>query len=1380
MRKLNVRLLVVLIGFNLVLGVSLFALHYFQSGRIAKALLWQARHAEEENNLPRTVEYLKRYLDFAPEDTEERSHFCTLLAGEKFATLERREQALFNMERVLREQPERDDIRRLLVRVAMELRRFDIAREQLDRLVQKYPKDGEVARLFGQWHDSQGHEREAAEWYEKSIQFAPQQIDCYVRLAEILRHPSDPSQQEQAQGAGERVLDRLVANNPESYRAYLARARYRLATVAPAEARERNAADIARALELAPDEPDVLLMAIAQAQQDKAKARQYLARGLKAHPDSARMYQAESRLELQANRPDLAIAALERGISASKGEDRLALQFDLTGLLIDHNQMAKTTAVLADLRRANLDRGRLDLLTGRIAVAKGHWPEAVRSLERALPFLAGFPALLDQADQYLAGSYEQLDEPDKVINAYARIVLRNPASIAARLRLANAQAAAGRYEDALTEYRQIVLLPGAPASVWTEIARLSILRAQRTDVRRWDQVTEAIRKAEAADPNSVEIPLLLTEAYLAQERAQAARAVLEKAIDRFPKSVRIWAALINVLDHDGQDQAARQSIEKANTLLDDLPEWRLVQIRYWGGHPGPEAEKALTRLESQIDHFSDPGRGSIEQALATAYFRLGRRQETSRLFNRLLARPAYRSDLRLRRQAFELMLQAGDEPGMEKMLAEIRDIEGGEGPFWLYGEATRLIWLGRSKRDPAKLEQAHTLLDRLSAQRPRWSAVLVAKGEIEDVSDHPDQAIANYQAALALGDRNPRLIHRLVQLLYEHKRYDELDSEMRRLQQQGLLPADLQRVAADIALGRQDFSRAVELARQSVAMDSKNYRDLIWLGQILAAGGRNDEAEECFRRALKLAGNVPDPWLALARQLSRTNRSDEAASLLKQMADNVPADQRALALAQGYEILGRVKDAEAEYARLLKARPQDMTVQKSAALFYLRRNNPGSAEPLLRRLRDNRSDKEEAGWASRNLALVLAGRPGYANFLEALALCGLKLSDDGTAAPLESKAAATPEELRVRARVLATAPRRVTRAEAIKLLEKLQQTAGLDDENRLLLAQLEDADGSWAKARDILRHFIATPGGSPAALVASIRSYLRHNELEPAQELIDRLERREKEQKTGVGALGSVELRALLLEARGELSQAIDLLRTRAEDKQARPSEILSYAELLSRHGRLAQALSVVETAWRTCPAQLVSGACLAVILAGQPQPADLAKVEQWLRAAFEKEPRSLVFGVHLANILELAGKYAEAETMYRRILGQDGTNLLALNNLAWLMAQRGENLAEALALINRAIDHHGARADLLDTRAMVYLMAKQPAAAISDLNQVIQDSPSASRYIHLARAYDAAGNRSAAREAIAQAKAAGLDLTRLHPLEREACRGLLAELAKG
>ena len=110
----------------------------------------------------------------------------------------------------------------------------------------------------------------------------------------------------------------MVANNPESGPAHLYRFRYLSEFRPPAPD-----SDLKKALELSPENPEVLLTAalVAENKKDPAAARAYLEKGLKLHPQNADFPRALARLELEEKHPDRAEGVLRQAYQAKPSVD---------------------------------------------------------------------------------------------------------------------------------------------------------------------------------------------------------------------------------------------------------------------------------------------------------------------------------------------------------------------------------------------------------------------------------------------------------------------------------------------------------------------------------------------------------------------------------------------------------------------------------------------------------------------------------------------------------------------------------------------------------------------------------------------------------------------------------------------------------------------------------------------------------------------------------------------------------------------------------------------------------------------------------------------------------------------------------------------------
>ena len=1409
MRRFNTRLFLWLLGTTAGLTGLVFLVHYLQTGRIGRALLWQAHRAEEQGHPEQTARYLSRYLDFVPEDHEERANLGRVLgnlvvAADKKVSYHTRQQALFVLEQVVARDPQRQDMRRLLVRVAMDLDRPEVALEHLNQLHAALPEDGGVDALLGQCHEAQEHYADAAVCYWQAIEHDPKERDSYVRLAALLRRP-DRAQWAPAAGDPDQVLKKdpdtvlgmLVSRNGGDWQALLARWHERSPLdLKDPQKRAEAGRDVEEALRLAPEEADVLLAAaeLARANGKPDEARAHLRKGCGLHPDEQRLYLALADLEFADGKPDRAIASINEGLKALP--DQPNLLWMLSNLLIDTGDREKAEHAIARLAKTDTAASGLAYLRARVLLLQGRWSEAAGLLENTRPTMEhdrAAPGLLNQVDLYLAECYERLDEPEQRLAVYNRLIARetkrdetSPALVTALQGRAATLWATGHLDEAVEQQQEFMKRPDAPPAGWAEVARLLLARNLLKGGQDWKEVEEALDRAEKAQPRAVEVPLLRARVLVVHQDFERARAVLEEARKKFPDKVEPWTALVALAEVQKQPEQAAQLLKDAEAKTGDSIALRLARASLWAAQPGrkesdpfpAELAEGLEKLQPAPTAEEQTGllRGLVESAYGA-----GKVADALALWGRLAEMPSHQHDVRIKLVLFDLALEANDRAALDRAQEGIRHAEGGQGPLSSYAEAMRL--LRAEKPEPAALDRAGTLVDAVAVQRESWPAVWLAQAELARLKNNPDQAIGHYQKAVELGERSPEVIRQLARLLDQRGHRAEADTLLQKLPPEAMAGSDLPWLAADIALRQQDPARALTLARAAVRKDSRDYRDYLRRGAVLAANGKLEEAGVDLRRAVELAPEQPDAWLALVQFLVRTGHADDArATLLKEAGTKVPKDQASLTLAEGYELLGEPDRAREQYGQAVKEKPEDFAARKRAAGFAMRAGPLADAEALLRPVVAGqvKAPPADAAWARRGLALVLSADPDEKHFTEALALVGLRL-EDGKVVPDARAPAFAGEELvceqRARAEVLAARPQRACRTEAIARLEDLAQHGATTPDDQFLLAKLYDQDGAATRAGDLLLRLTADNPNNPSYLGYYGQMLFREHKVPQAEAVADQLAELEKKRQLEPGTLGSVELRAQVLEAQGEGPRAVDLLRGYAQRKGARPENVILVIASLARQQRFDDALAACEEAWKTCPADDIGTASLAVLRAMKPSPEQCRPIERHLLEAQKKDPRSTAFLMLLADLYDLQGNYPEAQKTYRKVLEQEKDNVVAMNNLAWLLAQTSGDADEALRLIQQAIKLQGERAELLDTRAAVELAKSQVDAAIKDLDRATADSPSPSRYFRLALAYHRAKDREAARTALERAKSSGLKPEQLHPIEQTALRKVTSEL---
>jgi tetratricopeptide (TPR) repeat protein len=1416
MKKLNVKLLIWVAALSVLLAIGTVALHSFQTSRIARALLWQAQHAEAEEQLDVAAKFLARYLELEPGDTEERARLGRILADPKMATTARGYQrALFVLEQVVTREPEREDSRRLLARMAMNLGRHSSAQEHLLILHKSHPNGGEVLDMLGRNCQAQKKPEEAKEWYQKALEAAPDEIGPYERLARLLRRFPDTGKEKPRDP--EEVMNRAVTNNERSVAArlarwndiaetgFLTRVGTLLSSNPASESKELSQLDAAtrakltiaekdlgRALKLAPDDIEVLLAA---AELDRIcgradSARAHLRDGKRSHSGDPRLYRHQAAVELSKGLPNDAVACLREGIKAVTPRQQGELRWTLSNLLLDQDKADEAREELARLEKGGYSRAALDYLSARLLVGEGKWAPAAHRFEQVRAALEAILLLdrdgemfLSQTNLYLGRCYEQLNDPGRQQAAYDRLAARNPSSSAAHLNLASAHVAAGRIDEALEQYRQALALPDVPPRVHVDFARLLILRNIQRGQQDWTAVNEALERAAKAQPEAPEVVLLRVQVQLAQDKQEEARRLVEEARARKPKQIEYHTVLAGLALRRNDAKAAAEILKQAEQQAGDSVELRQAWAWYLSNTRAADGTKeqlqSLVALVDDLDKFPAEGRARLLEDVSAACNRIGDGKEALTLWDQLAKQPLCRNDLRVQFGLAELALQIGDDALVRRGLDEVQRIEGGLGTLSRLGEALRLV---RRVGDPAALQQAREYLDAAAAARPGWIAVHVARAELEERGGRPEQAMNEYGEAINLGDRSPRVVRRMLDLLNKRLRFREAAQVIRQLKKQAPLSEELKRLEVDIALRNHEGNNAIQRALELVNPDSNDYRDVLWLGQVLKESGqRPEQAERHLRRAVELGPNVPETWVALIEFLASQQQLEQAQAEIAKAQTKLPKEQADLALAQCYEAIGKPEAARKHYSAAITARPQDAAVLRALAGFCISNGQLAEAEGHLRQIGDKQAaaTTDDAAWARRNLAWVRAATGGREGLKEALALVGLRQDDAGKIFPAEGKLPADQyrQEQQARARVLAVHNRRSFRRQAITILEELNKIETLSADDLYLLAQLHEADGDWTRARQDFGELLTTQSEMPTFLAHYVQSLIRHSDLEEARSCLERLEKLEQKRRVAPGTFGSARLRAGYLQAHGDKDKALELLRANVARKDAKPEELLLLIGYLAGSKQTEEALTSCEQAWKTCTPDAAARASMATLHSGQPTDAQIAKVEGWLRAYQEKSPNSASPLLFLAELRDFQKKYGEAEALYRQVLKLERGNVTALNNLAWLLAQESGSATEALEMINKAIEVNGPAPGLLDTRATVNLARDQTVAAIRDLEEANQESPGAPRMYQLARAHLKAKNRTAAAKAFAEAKRLGFDPKQLHPLQQETARLVAREL---
>lgn len=1083
-RRVNLYWLGGALGGALVLGLGIVLLHEWQMVRHAGEMVRYADRASAAGQFYPALLYYQNYLIYQPRDTAALIRYGLTL-DKMSSSSAGRYRAYLVLEQALRRDADNTALRQELLRIALQLDRYEDAISQLRSLLQDQPRDDQLWRQLGQCQTVLEEYEAAAASYRQAIVLAPTVLTHYIDLSNLLENRLErPAEVLQ-------VLDDMVKANPKDYRAYLARANY-LHAHGPSTAGWQS---LCQARELAPDNLEVLL-AVAAAQQQKdelTQAAATLEHGLQKHPRAAILYEKLAALARQRRQPQEALRWLRQGLEQIPAD--AALQLTLADVLIQQNDTEQAPAALQQLRQHADLAPVADLLQARLLAQQDDWPQALKLLERlrARPEALSLPGRAQLFQLLGNGCAHQGDYP-QAWRFHQKAAQTEPDWVLPRFALGEDFLALGRPAEAVEQFRPLLETAAAPPTTPILYVQAVLLaqRSQPSSAPDWNRLTELLDKAQKKNPDAVQIPLLRAEILTENGQAASARKLLEQLHQQQPREVAFVVALADLARREQQLDQARQYLDEAEQKWPGSLAVQRGWLRYWSGHGGKAALTALRGMLDRSAALPPAQRWPLLRELAAALTVQGDLDAARQCW--LEVANHYPRDLHSRVQLLELALQQRDPPAVQRWLAELHQLEGADGLWWRYGEAARIVRLTGSA-EPADLQRAQKYLDEIKKAQPNWGGVWLLSGLLEERLGQEKQAIQSYLAALSQGELPPALMVRLAQVLFDRRRFLEAELVVRHLEEKGPLPRDMARLAAELALVHKDLPRAAQLARAAVPAETHDYRAQLWLVRVLNQSGAAAEAETLLRRLSAKAAHVPEVWVRLAEQLLHNGKKDAAQALLEDIPRQVPPPQQTATLARCLEALGEQTRAEQLLLQQGRQDPGNFRTWKALAEFYLRQQRYAQAEPWLRKLSApaNQLPPPLVQRAQRQLAVALA-KQGSAHAAEALALLQAAL---GQRSPARDDRAAL-------AFVLAAQPEHYS--QAIQMLEQLRLEPAHAPEEELTLADLYLKVGEPEKAGKLLLWLINLDREQPDYLAAYVACLLALQDVDGAEYYLQRLQ----------------------------------------------------------------------------------------------------------------------------------------------------------------------------------------------------------------------------------------------------------------------------------
>ena len=442
------------------------------------------------------------------------------------------------------------------------------------------------------------------------------------------------------------------------------------------------------------------------------------------------------------------------------------------------------------------------------------------------------------------------------------------------------------------------------------------------------------------------------------------------------------------------------------------------------------------------------------------------------------------------------------------------------------------------------------------------------------------------------------------------------------------------------------------------------------LGRLYLSARQPEEAVKVFKRVLEQQPEVAEASVLLARAESAAGRPDRAVEALESAAEDNP---RLLnSLAELYERQQRWNEAASAYARL------------SAV-------TPGSVDTRIR-------------WAS---ALLQTGTP------DALTQARQLLQEIVDAGATEPRAFY----------LLSGAERRLGNFAAAEAAARRLIAAAPDQVNGpLALAQIYEDQRRFAAAADVLRPVVARHADAadpPRELLTAV-AHLGFAELQAGRpdEAIEAFDTASRV-SGGAARFDAPIAQAHLLARR--FDRAAEVARAARQRSPDDLRLVQLEARALARAGRGDRAVVVMREALAAHDDNVQVHLTLAEVL---QEAGRTAEADSVLADAAGKFPSDLTVPFQRGALLEQRRDYAGAEAAFRQVLERDPMHAAALNYLGYMLADRGQRLGEAVALVERALAIDPGNGAYLDSLGWAYFRQEKFDKAEPLLRQAAEQAP--------------------------------------------------------
>jgi tetratricopeptide (TPR) repeat protein len=1327
-RYFNWKLAIVLVISLIVLGVSAFGLRQWRRTNRAEQGLILGNKAYDEHRWEDAAEHLGSYVALERNDVPTLLKYADAQLKVRPAKRNRIQQAIETYRTVLRLDRENSEAAMQLTEIYLGLGSPGeaelIARRQLEA-----KDDPGLRRRLALALAGQRKFEEASEELKNIIKEHPEQILAYETLGRLIeQRPEDfkdtPSQ----------WFNQAVEKNPSSALAYIIRAGfYRRSENLPAalddlaQAEKQDLSDSTVRLRLAQE----LINSNAL---DKAEV--HLAAVQESSPDDKDLWTTWAGLALKSQSKEKMLKIAETGLKelSSQPWDFMPLAAEL---FIRCGRLEDANDCISKMRQKDISSASVTFLQGLVAAGQEHLYDAVKYWRQSME--SGNKSI--NVRLALASALSRLGNTQSAVQQLRSLISENPHSFEGYLALAKLSAQGGNWAEAADlAARAIELSPKNQEPVLlylqSQIQLLSTSAADqgKVNTQLLNDIQQQLSILSKNSESAGEVKLLQFQLALQQDKLTQAETLVAQLKDTNLPKVRIVMAQAELLTAQAKiDEAILRLSEAVKEFPEsvDLVRYLAILLDRKGSQKECEAciKEALGRIGTPI------ARRDLSLLLVQFYTRWERSDSVYVLLNELARELP--NDIPIKRRLLMCKKVIYDSEQAQKIVNDIKSIEGEGGWQWRYEQAKLWFAMDDFKNHYPKIL---SLLQENMQINPndQTSHLLLARtyeraGEIQ-------LAISIYREILSQSPDDLRVIIPAVAALYSQRQYDEAEQVLNRVSKKKLYHPELQRLQLQSYLRRGRLDSASEILQDLLVNDPNNQAACLSLALLKI---RQDDYDQASTLLDKLKILNPNSLAVNAAQIQlniHQGKKAEAMKISDEIVRNLNNASAYILRARTYATLHQSDKAIRDLDHAVSIEPDNAEVWAARSDFYRSAGQIKSASTDI---------KQALSLDPNNLQLQKRAIPLF------LASGDIDMIHEGKAI-LEKALESDANDIQFRllkARtklVEGTAP---AIENAKQILQKITEDQPENAEAWVLLGEIEIKQGRPGKAMEAALGGLAYGPENKSLLLLKARAEAAKSPVLaiPTLKLLHELDPND---------LDTVVLMADTYIMAGEPKKAVDLLREqltvcdvsvrrkcnnalavalyKSGDKTAAqkefdsllesepndPAPLLAQVQLLKDDkdwGRLCE--KVVN--WygkhpRDNNTPVTVARSLMPIEDGQAKKT----AEEILRMVIKDNSDSTKAMMDLAILLQISGRSTESAQLYERILKLVPDNVIAINNLAWIICEVQGKPKEALDLAQRGSKIAPNYYDLIDTRGVIYYRLGEFDKAVRDFNECIKLYP--------------------------------------------------------